>query len=274
MTIERPEPKDEFKNTILKLKKLKSEIEKLENPIKKAWEKISELQKEKLEESTLKEVKDIIKSDYKNLNDEVLSELNIKLDGKKEELMECWSKYEELKGPKPKFLPFFMWYLWYNVCSDKNDYLSVVDYSMGAKSNRLFLINMKTNEVEINTTCMQWQWRNWVQIFSNQNESWQSSIGLMQISSERDFRDERTYGWVQPYKENDEKLIVYWKEEWFNDNVWNRYIYMHTWDASKWCFTLPQNNIWHDILKKMAFWGVIMSFYPDAKYLKKTNLLS
>lgn len=36
MTIERPEPKDEFKNTILKLKKLKSEIEKLENPIKKA----------------------------------------------------------------------------------------------------------------------------------------------------------------------------------------------------------------------------------------------
>ncbi len=26
--------------------------------------------------------------------------------------------------------------------------------------------------------------------------------------------------------------------------------------------------------EKMAFWGVIMSFYPDAKYLKKTNLLS
>lgn len=218
-------------------------------------------------------VRNLVKSDYdKFLTENELKKIDKKLESRQEDVLECFAKYEKLNNPKPKFLPFLLGYLWYNSCDDKNDYLTVVDFSMETGSNRLYLINMKSNKVEVNTTCMQWQWKNWVQTFSNEENTWQTSLGLAQVPvNEKDW-NARNYHRERGHK--DRNLLLRWAEPWFNDNTWKRYIYIHTWDASKGCFTLPQNEIWHEVVDKMAYGGVIMSFYPDAKYLGETKLLS
>lgn len=229
----------------------------------------------KLEEENVKELKylsaDIIRSDYKDfLNEDDFTLINKKIEQRKEDVELCLSKYKELNEPKPKFLPFLLGYLWYNSRDNKNDYLSVVDFSMGDNSQRLYLINMKTNKVEANTTCMQWEWKNWEQTFSNKSWTWQSSLGLAQVPVSEKEWNPRSY---HPEKnKGDENLLLRWAEPGFNDNIFNRKIYMHTWDRSKGCFTLPQDDLWHEVIKKMAYWGTIMSFYPNANYLRKTIL--
>ena len=230
----------------------------------------------KLEEENVKELKylsaDIIRSDYKDfLNEDDFTLINKKIEQRKEDVELCLSKYKELNEPKPKFLPFLLGYLWYNSLDDKNDYLAVVDFSMGAEANRLYLINMKSNKVEVNTTCMQWQWKDWIQTFSNEEGTWQSSLGLAQVPVSEKEWNPRNYHRNRGHK--DRNLLLRWAEPGFNDNILKRYIYIHTWDASKGCFTLPQNETWHEVIDKMAYGGVIMSFYPDAKYLGETKLL-
>lgn len=217
------------------------------------------------------EVRDIIKSDYGRYLTKDFNAISGRLESKRDKVLECRGKYKEMNEPKPKFLPFLLGSLWYNSLKDKNDYLSVVDFSMDAEANRLYVINMKTNKVEVNTTCMQWQWKKWVQTFSNENGSWQSSLGLAQVPVYEKEWNARNYHRERGHK--DRNLLLRWTEPWFNDNILKRYIY-HTWDASKWCFTLPQNDTWHEVIDKMAYGGVIMSFYPDAKYLGETKLLS
>ena len=219
------------------------------------------------------EIKNIIKSDYEwYLSDSDFNTINKRLESKADEVLKCWERYKELNEPKPKFLPFLLGNLWYNSCDDKNDYLAVVDFSMGGEDNRLYLINMKSNKVEINTTCMQWQWKNWVQTFSNKEGTWQSSLGLAQVPVSEKEWNPRNYHRERGHK--DRNLLLRWAEPGFNDNILKRYIYIHTWEASKGCFTLPQNEIWHEVIDKMAYGGVIESFYPYPKYLKETNILS
>ena len=216
--------------------------------------------------------KNLVKSDYdKFLTENELKKIDKRLESKQEDVLECFVKYEKLNDPKPKFLPFLLGYLWYNSLDDKNDYLSVVDFSMGDNFQRLYLINMKTNKVEVNTTCMQWEWKKWVQTFSNESWSWQSSIGLAIVPIY--YKDWNARSYHPERGKWDENLLLRWIESGFNDNILDRKIYMHTWNRSQWCFTLPQNDVWHEVIKKMAYWGTIMSFYPDAKYLGETKLL-
>ena len=216
--------------------------------------------------------KAIIRSDYEQfLTEADFKEIDKKMESKEKEVKECLDKYKELNDPKPKFLPFLLGYLWYNSLDDKNDYLSVVDFSMGDNSQRLYLINMKSNKVEVNTTCMQWEWKKWVQTFSNESWSWQSSIGLAVVPMY--YKDWNARSYHPERGKWDENLLLRWTEPGFNDNIFDRKIYMHTWNRSQWCFTLPQTDIWHEVIRKMASWGTIMSFYPDANYLKNTRLL-
>ena len=286
MPVEKLKPKDGFQELISEVEELKSKISKPVGKIAEWLGKLWEKQKERLEKKSLNflEAKKTIRSDYgKFFTENDLVEIERKLDSKREEVNNCFEKYKELNEPNLKFLPFLLGYLWYNSLKDKNDYLAVVDFSMDAESNRLFLINMKSNKVEINTTCMQWEWKNWVQTFSNENDSWQTSLGLVQVpvNRERSKKNKRwvkwylwdeEYWWVQPYKKEDKKLMLCWLEPGFNDNTYARHIYMHTWDRSKGCFTLPQNKEWNDVLRKMAFWGVGEAFYPG-EYVKDTLLL-
>lgn len=172
------------------------------------------------------------------------------------------SKYDKLGSVKPNFFPFFCAYKWYEKMSKKNWYLMIVDYSKPANSNRCYLINTISNRVEITTTCEQWTWKKGKNQpgFSNLDESWQSSLGISQTEQPNPTRN----FWIR------DSLIVSWKED-SNSLSAARHILVHKWDVSHWCFVFKDREKWRQIISKLANYGTIFSYYPDADYLKKSK---
>lgn len=175
---------------------------------------------------------------------------------------EIVDKYEKINGKKPDFFPFFCAYRWYEKLKKTNWYILLVDYSKPAYTNRCYLINMRTNSVEITTTCEQWTWKKGKNQpgFSNLDKSWQSSLGISQTEQSNPTRN----FWIW------DSLIVSWKED-SNSLSAARHILVHKWNVSHWCFVFKDKIKWTKIINKLANYGTIFSYYPDADYLKKSN---
>lgn len=173
-------------------------------------------------------------------------------------------KWNLLKGPKPDFFPFLLWCEWYEKMFYKNGYLAVVDWSKPSNYNRFYLIDMVHNKVEYTTTCEQWTWTE-DKIgsenpgFSNKDGSHKTSLGISQT---------RQMPWNNFWIPD--SLLVSWLERGFNSNSEYRKILVHVWTYSWGCFVFKDAEKWKKIIDKLANWGTIISYYPDANYLKNS----
>ena len=172
-------------------------------------------------------------------------------------------KYNSLRWrEKPDFFPFFCACKWYSRMKKTNWYLAIVDYSKPVRSRRCYLINMRTNSIEVTTTCEQWTWREGRSQpgFSNIDGSWQSSIGISQTEQENPTKN----FWIR------DSLIVSWREH-SNSMSAQRHILVHKWNVSHWCFVFKDSYKWDQIINKLKNYGTIFSYYPDASYLRTSQ---
>lgn len=173
--------------------------------------------------------------------------------------------YDSLKwDEKPDWEPFF-----YTMVARgriqtggllKPPYICVVDFSKPNTQNRLFVINLKTLEVE-NAICVwhwkkSWEWGEATQ-FSNEKWSMKSSLGAFLTQGKLKYNSKWTRKWLR---------LQWWEDS--NYRAGARWIYMHPAgvNQSEWCFTIPykeDKQEVYDILKKIEWRTLVYSYYSE-----------
>lgn len=159
--------------------------------------------------------------------------------------------------------------------SQDKGYLTIIDFTKPSNKKRLWVIDLKNNKVLYHT---------WVAHgvnsgllyatdFSNKHKSRKSSIGLYQTLS--------TYE-----GKHGKSLKLRGHEAGYNDQVLDRHIVVHSaWYISEdfikkygrigrsWGCPAIASDVSQSIINKIQNHSLIVSYYPDAKWLKKSTYL-
>lgn len=158
----------------------------------------------------------------------------------------------------------------------KDSILTIIDYTMSSKDKRLFVIDLKSQELMFKSVVA--HGRNtgdeYAKVFSNQLNSHQSSLGF--------------YITQKPYKgSNGYSLALEGVDEGFNDKAKQRAIVMHGADyaseqmikikgylgRSFGCPSLPP-QLNKKIIETIKDGNCLFAYYPDQKYLKTSKFLN
>lgn len=171
---------------------------------------------------------------------------------------EAWKEYRNLKWLKPDFFPFLCTYIWYKNIWAKSKILGLVDYSKwGSGYGLLYMMDMRSHNVLLQTTAVKWKGG-----FSNVPDSHKLSLWFAQVCS-----------WIRTDGSTGPHVLLNWLEQWFNDNMKARKMYLHGWTKSEWCIVVPVNQR-SMVLNTVANSDTIMlQYYPDANYLKNSRKL-
>lgn len=176
--------------------------------------------------------------------------------------------YNQLEGKeKPDFEPFACAFQGYQKMQNQlwnKEYLTVVDFSKSNKTNRLFVINMRTKKIEYAEKVWHWKksWGEYATEFSDVRGTNKSSLWF--------YRTPQSI--TKAHTKSRHGLRLNGIEE-TNDNAHNRWIYMHPWgvNGSQWCFTLPKHS--KEIMNLIKWDSLIFAYYPQKDYFAKTNLI-
>ena len=153
--------------------------------------------------------------------------------------------------------------------------LTIIDYTKSAKEKRLFVIDLKKQELKFNTIVAHGKesGEEYARSFSNVNESNKSSLGF--------FITKNTYEGANGYS-----LKLEGAEPGFNDNAMKRAIVMHGADyvnesvlyriripaRSLGCPAIPE-RLTKKIIDKIKNGNALFTYYPDKKYLSRSKLI-
>jgi len=158
----------------------------------------------------------------------------------------------------------------------QNDYLTIVDYSLSSKSNRIWVIDMNENKIIFNTLVAHGKnsGEDFATRFSNRNESNQSSLGF--------FATGETY-----IGQHGLSLKLDGLEAGVNDNARERAIVIHGADyvsrdfikqhnrlgRSQGCPALPE-ELSKKIIQTIKNKSCLFIYYPSNNYSKSSKLIS
>ena len=158
----------------------------------------------------------------------------------------------------------------------KNDkILSIVDFSLPSGKKRLFILDLINNKILFNTFVAHGRnsGKDFANQFSNQNESYQSSLGF--------YVTQDTYDGKHGYS-----LRLEGEEQGINDNAINRAIVMHSaWyvnenivrsqgyvGRSQGCPAIPE-ELNKPIIEKIKNGSCLFLYSPDKKYFSQSPIL-
>lgn len=162
-------------------------------------------------------------------------------------------------------------------CSgDKNDVMTIVDYSKPSSEKRLWVVDVKKRKVLLNTFVAHGKNSGFSKstVFSNKNGSLTSSLGL--------FRTAQSY-----YGQHGYSLRLSGMEKNFNDNAWSRAIVVHGSSYAdegfvsqykrtgrSWgCFAVGK-KVTKELINTIKNGSLLFAYYPDKKWLSESKVLN